>query len=916
MRFTFDGAEYEGRPGDTLAAALVRAGVDVVAHSIYRGRPRGIYAAGADEPNALVQVELAGGSEPMLRATEVELFDGLIASGLDGRGRLDAGPDPARYDHRHVYCDVLVVGGGAAGLAAADAAARTDARVILVEDQPVLGGALLVERGEIDGAPALEWVDAVRERLEAAPEARVLTRACAIGHYDANLVVVAERLTDHLGAGAPAGAPRQRLWQIRARQVVLATGAHERAPVFAGNDRPGIMLASAARAYATRWDAPPGRTAVVFTTNDSGHDVARDLRAAGIEVADVVDARDARAIVGTLGESRLVGVDVMELSESGAVIGERRRIACDLLAVAGGWNPALHLFSQSGGSVRYDAARGCYVPGAATQPVRAAGACAGTFDLAGCLAEGTDAGAEAASAFANGSPPRVPVAAADDERPARTLWLVPAPDGETWDEHFADLQRDATVADIRRAAAAGMRSPEHVKRFTTIGTANDQGRTSGVATLGVLAATLGADMADLGPTTYRPPYVPVSFALLAGRNRGELSDPIRQTPIHTWHVEHGAVFEDVGQWKRPWYYPRAGEDMDAAVLRECAAARTSAACMDASTLGKIDVVGPDAVEFLNRLYTGDFSKLKPGMCKYGLLCHADGMVFDDGVSMRLADDRFLVTTTTGNAAAVLDWFEEWLQTEWPELRVRCTSVTEQWATVAVVGPRSRDVVGAVVPGVDVAQEAFPFMAIRHGTTADGIPARVCRVSFSGELAYEINVAGAYGRTLWEAVMAAGEPHAITPYGTETMHVLRAEKGYVIVGQDTDGTVTPHDLGLSWMVSKVKGDFVGRRSFARPDTARGDRKHFVGLLPEDPDERLPEGAQLVLDPSAPVPVPMAGHVTSSYRSAALGRTFALGLLERGRELVGETVHAPLGDRTVPVLVTDPVFYDPEGARRDG
>jgi sarcosine oxidase subunit alpha len=350
------------------------------------------------------------------------------------------------------------------------------------------------------------------------------------------------------------------------------------------------------------------------------------------------------------------------------------------------------------------------------------------------------------------------------------------------------------------------------------------------------------------------------------------------------------------------------------VLRECAAARQGVAVMDATTLGKIDVVGPDAVTFLNRLYTGDFSKLRVGMCKYGLLCRADGMVFDDGVSMRLAEDRFLVTTTTGNAAAVLDWFEEWLQTEWTELRVRCTSVTEQWSTVAIVGPRSRDVVGALTD-VPVDNDAFPFMAIREGEAA-GIPARICRVSFSGELAFEVNVAGEYGLALWEAVQQAGAPYGITPYGTETMHVLRAEKGYVIVGQDTDGTVTPQDLGLSWMVSKTKGDFVGRRSHARPDTVRGDRKHLVGVLPTDPDERLPEGAQLVLDPDAPVPVPMAGHVTSSYRSAALGRTFALALLEQGRERIGDTVYAPLGDRTVPVTVTEPVFYDPEGTRRDG
>jgi sarcosine oxidase subunit alpha len=935
LRFRFDGVELEGRRGDTLAAALLANGIDVVAHSIHRGRPRGIVAAGDEEPNALVQVELPGGSEPMLRATEVELFDGLVAEGLDGRGRLSLEPDAARHDHMYAHCDVLVVGAGPAGLAAADAAARTAARLILVDAQPQPGGSLLASREELDGAPAGEWVAGVLERLDAAPETQVLTRATAIGYYDANYVVIAERRTDHLGAAAPP-ISRQRLWHVRARRVVLATGAHERPLVFAGNDRPGVMLAGAVRTYANRWGVIAGRTAVVFTTNDSAYAAACDLADAGVEIAAIVDARhdpagahvatarergiavlDGRAVVATTGERRLDAADVMALTDAGVVGGEPVRIPCDLLAVSGGWNPAVHLFSQSRGRLRYDPQRVCFVPDEAAQAQRSAGACAGTFALDSCLAEGAAAGAEAAwlAGFGSGEPPPAPAAATVAEQPPRALWLVPPVGDGGWDEHFVDLQRDATVADVRRAAGAGLHAPEHVKRYTTIGTANDQGRTAGVSTLGVLAHTLGVDIAELGPTTFRPPYAPVPFALLAGRNRGELHDPIRVTPIHAWHERHGARFEDVGQWKRPWYYPRDGEAMDAAVLRECAAARTGVAVMDASTLGKIDVQGPDAVTLLNRLYTGDFSTLAPGRCKYGVLCGPDGMVIDDGVSMRLADDHFIVTTTTGNAAAVLDWFEEWLQTEWPDLRARCTSVTEQWATVAVVGPRSRDVLRALGNDIDVAQEAFPWMAIREGMVA-GIPARVCRISFSGELAFEINVAGTDGLALWEAVMAAGERWGITPYGTETMHVLRAEKGYAIVGQDTDGTVTPQDLGLSWLVSTKKGDFVGRRSHRRPDALRPDRKHLVGLLTVDPDERLPEGAQLVTDPDAGVPVPMDGHVTSSYRSAALGRTFALALLKRGRERIGETVYAPLGTHTAPALVTEPVFYDPEGTRRDG
>jgi sarcosine oxidase subunit alpha len=493
--------------------------------------------------------------------------------------------------------------------------------------------------------------------------------------------------------------------------------------------------------------------------------------------------------------------------------------------------------------------------------------------------------------------------------PPRPVWHA---SGDP-DRCFVDLQRDATVADVLRATGAGLRSPEHVKRYTTIGTGADQGRTSNVPALGVIATALGlGSPGALGTTTFRAPYAPVSFALMAGRNRGVLHDPVRTTPIHSWHVAAGAVFEDVGQWQRPRFYPRAGEDMDAAVLRECRAARTGVGVQDASTLGKIEVVGADAGEFLNRMYTNAFKKLAVGACRYGLMCGADGMVFDDGVTMRLAEDRFYVTTTTGGAAKVLDWFEEWAQTEWPSLSVSFTSVTEQWSTAAVVGPRSRAVVGRLAPSLDVSNEAFPFMTFRDTVLHNGIPARIARISFSGELAYEVNVASWYGLALWRAVMEQD----VTPYGTETMHVLRAEKGFPIVGQDTDGTVTPHDLGMSWIVSTRK-DFVGKRSLRRPDTARPDRRHLVGLLPVDRDVVLLEGAQLVA-PGVPLtpPVPMLGHVTSSYRSAVLGRGFALALIKGGRDRIGETVVAPLGDHLIEATITEPVFYDKEGARRDG
>lgn len=935
LRFTVDGRAMTGHPGDTLASAMLANGVVEVAPSLYRGRPRGIVAAGAEEPNALVQ--LAGPcSEGMLPATTVELHDGLSATTLSGMGRLDPTPDPAVYDKKYVHTDVLVVGAGPAGLAAAAAAAGSGARVILVDDQPEPGGSLL------SGAPGdLKWVADIRAALDAAPDVVVLRRTTAFGSYDDNYVLALQRRTDHLGSAAPEGVSRQRLWHIRARQVVLATGAHERPLVFAGNDRPGVMLAAAVRTYLNRYAVAPGSRAVVSTTNDSAYDTVADLRAAGVDIAAVVDARPelsdraaevaaatgvrvltGSAVVDTSGDHRITGVTVQALDDGGQLTGAPRSFDCDVLAVSGGWSPVVHLHSQRQGRLRWDEDLVAFVPDGTVRDQQVVGAARGTYDLDGCTAEGARAGALAAGEA--GFPVAVPSGAAPlAVPPTRALWLVPAPHGEAadGDSHFVDLQRDVTVADVRRSTGAGMRGVEHVKRYTSLGTANDQGKTSGVNAIGVIAQALGAGASpgEIGTTAYRAPYTPVAFAALAGRERGDLFDPERTTSIHSWHVAQGAEFEDVGQWKRPWYYPRPGEDMDTAVARECRAAREGVAFMDASTLGKIEIWGADAGEFLNRVYTNAFKKLKPGMARYGVMCKPDGMIFDDGVTLRLDDNRYFMTTTTGGAAGVLDWLEEWLQTEWPELDVHCTSVTEQWATIAVVGPRSREVVAHLAPEVDLSAEAFPFMAFRETTLASGIPARICRISFSGELAYEINVSAWYGLAVWEEVYAIGRPYDITPYGTETMHVLRAEKGYIIVGQDTDGTVTPQDAGMSWVVSKQK-DFIGKRSFSRADTARADRKQLVGLLPSDRTTRLPEGTQLVA-PDVPItpeagPVPMLGHVTSSYHSPALGRPFALALVADGRARIGETLLAPVGETLVAVEVADFVLYDPEGTKRDG
>ena len=953
LDFRFNGRRLQGYAGDTLASALLANDIHLVARSFKYHRPRGMLTAGNEEPNALVQLERGPYTEPNLRATEIELYAGLEASSVNcfpsvefdlrainglassilvagfynktfmwpkgfwkkiyepairkaaGLGVAPDAPDPDTYDRMHWHCDLLIVGAGPAGLSAALQAGRQGVRTVLVEEASEAGGSLLHRPSTIDGSDGAAWATRATAELDALPNVLFLRRTSVFGYYDHNYLMAVERRTEHLGPGRSPGIAKKRLWHFRAGRVILATGAHERPIVFGNNDLPGIVLANAACTYATRFGVSLGKRGVAFVNNDYGFALALDTHAAARNLGAIVDVRanpgDALAkraleagvrvlsesvVVGANGRKRVRSLDIRSIRGSGT-----ERIDCDHVLVSGGLSPAVHLFSQATGTLRFDTALACFLPDACRQAVEVTGALNGRFGLDSAIADGIAAASKSLAALGHSTTGNT--APAIDSLNLLPLWSVQGLLGEKLPgKHFVDYQNDVTEADILLASREGFRSVEHTKRYTTTGMATDQGKTSNIIGLAILAGSLGKAIPEVGTTTFRPPFTPVTFGAIAGRDRGSLSEPVRMTPMHPWHVEHGAVFEDVGQWKRPRYFPQAGEDLHAAVARETKALRTTAGVMDATTLGKIDIQGADAAEFLNRIYTNAWTKLPVGSCRYGVMCKPDGMVMDDGVTARLAEDRFLMTTTTGNAARVLDWLEEWLQTEWPELEVYCTTVTEQWATTAVVGPNARKILRALAPDLDFSNEAFPFMTLREGIVG-GLQARVFRISFSGELAYEINVPSWHGLALWNKVIEAGQPHGLTPYGTETMHVARAEKGYIIIGQETDGTVTPDDVGLGWAVSKQK-DFIGKRSFARTDTSRAGRKQLVGLLPQDKAFVAAEGSHLVASPARSTfdPArgsPSIGHITSSYYSPNLESAFALALVTGGRALHGQTVY---------------------------
>lgn len=982
ISFTFDGKRYEGFAGDTLASALLANDVKLVARSFKYHRARGIFSAGPEEPNALVGLRGGARQEPNTRATVAELYDGLTATSQNnwpnlkydtqalnqliarfipagfyyktfmgpfsntklwmffekhirraaGMGTATHQPDPDRYERSSAHCDVLIVGGGPAGLSATLAAGGTGARVILVDETPDLGGRLKQERVEMDGQSAESWLAQTLETLSAMDNVRILTRTTAFGYYDGNLIGCIERVADHFPE-PPDNLPRQRWWQIRAAQVVLATGALEQPLVFGNNDRPGIMLAGAVRSYINQYGVLPGRRAVIFTNNDDAYRTALDVIAAGGAVRAVIDARSApesalitavkdagvevlfgHAVVNTHGTYALQSVEVMPM-----VGGSTRSLDCDLLAISGGWQPSVHLPSQTGARPVWNADLCCFTPGAPKRPERSAGAAAGQFSLYACLSEGLVRGTEAAATAGFTSDKTWDVPLVTMEQPARTepLWEAPDPlAGHP--KKFVDHQDDVAASDVKLAHREGFVSVEHLKRYTTLGMGTDQGKTSNITGLAIMASLRGEPIQAVGTTTFRPPYTPVAIGAMGGSFVGQHFKPRRRSPMHDWHDGKNCEWIPAGLWDRPRFYPQtSGESLRDAYIRETKQTRQSVGICDVTTLGKIDIQGPDAAEFLNRVYTNGFAKLPVGKARYGLMLGEDGQVFDDGTTSRLAENHFVMTTTTAKAVSVMVKLEFYLQAVWPDLKVKAVSVTEQYAAIALAGPNSRKVMQKLVD-LDLTDGNFPFMACASCKTVDGVPARLFRISFSGELAYEINVPSDWGQQVWGRLMDLGAEDGIVPYGLEALGNMRIEKGHV-AGAELDGRTTAADLGLGKMLSGKK-DFLGKALAMRDGLTAEGRKKLVGLVPVDGKSALPNGSQIIeeKDRDAPRPVKMIGHVSSNGFSPELDLPIALGLLEGGLVREGDTVLIanPLKDVYVPAIVRNPHFVDPEGTRLHG
>ena len=980
ISFKFNGTTYYGFKGDTLASALISNNVHLVGRSFKYHRPRGIMTAGSEEPNAIVQLGSDKAlTEPNVRATEIEIYEGLEATSQNcwpsvnfdigginnilspflpagfyyktfmwpasfwekyeyfirksaGLGKSPTKPDPDIYDHKYIHCDVLIIGAGISGIIAAKIAAKNNFKTLLLEEKNEIGGSTIYQNSDffkIQNKKSSDWLKNEINELKKINNLEIKTRTSVAAFHSYNYLLARENLTDHLSKDEKKNKVRQRLLKIRAKKVIIATGAIERPLIFNNNDRPGIMLSSAVKKYADYYGVVCGKKTVFFANNDSAYESAISLNKKGLNVEAIIDIRKksdselikevekigiqiywSHTVVDAHGYKRLKEITIMPLSKDDmSVIKKKININCDCLAIAGGWTPAVHLFTQSGGKLKFREEDQIFLPNEPQSKQISIGSCNGDFDL-NKIIKNLLINVKNLLEIESTEYDNLNIECSSDGV-KKNIWLLPSNKVIGKTKPFVDFQNDATAKDIKLALREGFRSIEHVKRYTTTGMGTDQGKLGNMHALGIVADTAGVKMGELGTTTFRPPYTPLTFGTIVGRNVGEFFDTFRKTPMHEWHEKNNAKFENVGQWKRAWFYPVNNESMDEAVQRESKAVREGAGILDASTLGKIDIQGTNASEFLNRVYTNAWSKLSIGKCRYGLMLNEDGMLFDDGVTTRLDQNHYIMTTTTGGAANVMSKLEDFLQTEWPELDVFLTSVTDHFSTVSVCGPNSEKILNKIIPNLDLSDENFPHMSFKYAHIGK-IKCRVMRISFTGEHSYEINIQANYGKSVWEKCMEAGKEFNITPYGTETMHLLRAEKGFIIAGQDTDGTMSPIDLQMDWIVSKKKYDFIGKRSLYRSDTIREDRKQLVGLITENPKEVLEEGAQIVSEINKK-PIEMLGHVTSSYYSPNLNKSIALAVVRSGKEMLGQKLFVPMKNKIINVTVTDSVFFDKENKR---
>ena len=977
ISFTFNGKKLFGYEGDTIASALIANGIHLVGRSFKYHRPRGFFGAGVEEPNAKLQVEFNGHSEPNVNATEMELVEGLSATSQNcwpsvnfdigainnflkmffpagfyyktfmwpksfwykiyepfirkaaGLGVASIEKDKERYEHKFEYCDLLVTGSGPSGLASAYAAAKNGAKVILAEDKPRFGGTLLTDDVSIDNLSGKDWAEKIITELKSMPNVTVKNRSQVFGYYDHNMLVMFERVSDHLEKKSKF-TPRQRLWYIRAKETILSTGSIERPIVFGNNDTPGIFLSAAAKEYMKVYGVLVGKKPLIFTNNDSAYETALEFKKNNVEpiILDTreehsselideakskgIDIRFSHGVIVANGYKKVKSAKIGKLNKDKNSFEKIETVDCDCICVSGFWTPSVHLASQSGNKLKYEEKIDAFIPDKKKQHETSVGAANGSFTLEESLKNGFENGSNL-SAKITDTKTEIAIPNVNEKKYGAhdKFWCMPLPKNEN-PKRFVDFQNDVSVSDIEIALREGYRSIEHVKRYTTLGMATDQGRTSNLNGLQLVSNIENKIVPEVGHTTFRPPFTPITIGTIVGREVGMEYMPTRKTPMHEWHEKNNAVFVDAGAWKRPRYYKEGNETLFEASKREAKNVRENVGICDVTTLGKIDIKGPDAAEFLNRVYTNAWMKLPVGKARYGLMLREDGIVMDDGTTTRISENHYHMTTTTAQAANVLSHLEYYLQIVWPELNVNVVSTTEQWAGAAIAGPKSRDMLSKLYPDLDVSNDALPFMGYKEAEFF-GVPSRIFRISFSGELAYEINVKSDHGMFMWEKMMEVGKEFGNQPYGTEALSTLRIEMGHV-AGPELDGRTIPSDVSLNGLVSKKK-DFIGKNSLGREAFNVESRQKIVGLIPIDRKSSIPEGSHIVQDQNAKLPNPKLGHVSSSCWSVENNNPFSLAIMKDGKNMIGKKFFAvsPLKNKSIEVEVISSHYVDPEGKR---